>query len=1210
MGLVKTSSATPRKTESEKSRTAPPESSLKLALHSRQVSMVVNRFDGSAGQIEDETMDGLRKHPSQPEFYPERRSSVDSRRSQRTVGLNQKTLGAPMSREYRTPSNAKLIGSKPPPKKQPAAKQANSGRVPQYMIRTVLPSTSNAAKKDVRPVVQHIPGSYRSDITDASTIPTMASPTSDHYPDHDFANAFNRTGKHTHQSAVEALIKASGQSTATPSIISTDSPSLRERVSQGTLKSNSSSTTFRHVLLKPFSDNSSTGTGAEPIVASDFYHEHSRPSRQEELSSGPIPEANDETTIKSEASTIGSISAELPPLKEATVTDRDDRRSSTVPPNSSRQTTIRLSIPWQPSKEAPILTLDASNSGDQAIQSTEKPVPIEVLKTVEEPKSKSVNDGPSPAQPRAAPVIWSSESSRVIGVNLNAIPQPNAKLSIQELSPRYMTDDFVNEANYLQKSQSLLSFGESNATHHNPQAVSSRKETRKLQNWKRRSPGLTRSGSQEDRFPGGKHWIHDLLQRRSPAASNPTLTAMPYRRKPNAESMALDRAKADSQRPHNFRTGSADTATAAEIRKNDTEAFTKVILDLESLLEEALLIAHQAADNDVHEDTTGLLRQRQASSCSSFSSFSSTNHDMHSEVATIPVDFTSHGKNNVTIVEPDKQIGRGHFARAREATPYPARSTAQSRNPSMSPGLGVTDLENVHRQAADNFLHVPGAPVASSVSSNDWALAAKSSDGPRDIRTTPTRLQKPRSAKPPANEQVAHITRQHQPNSSIMSNEEIRGYIHLHQRPPIQERSSSMALRHRPVHVDEEVPGGYSSDSASEGDAYVADFQTPGYRYRPTGSQRGFVEDVPEDPSRPDTISSLRANEAPGSRQEQSRIPSRERYNLQDRHHFSIREPQDFSLSRSHRRAPIARDWCSSRKRWVAAVACISTALMGLVIGIYAGEVPAIQYAIADEHHYAILGNVVFFLGLAITTILAYPLPLLHGRKPYTLAALAILLPLQFPQAVSVSGFRSPSVATYRAGLLVPRAISGLVMGFANINFLATLLDLFGASLQSGNPHEEIVDDNDVRRHGGGMGVWLGIWTWCSIGSIGVGFLVGAAIISRLSVEWGFWITIILIAAVLILNVLAPEVRRSPYRRSMAMVRTGTDISRRVARGEIKMHLQLTGPKHWWEELTAGQTLVLRMLKQPGFLVLSVYSGWIYGQVVIVIVVSGSQSLL
>ncbi|KAI9785995.1 MAG: hypothetical protein M1839_008261 [Geoglossum umbratile] len=208
--------------------------------------------------------------------------------------------------------------------------------------------------------------------------------------------------------------------------------------------------------------------------------------------------------------------------------------------------------------------------------------------------------------------------------------------------------------------------------------------------------------------------------------------------------------------------------------------------------------------------------------------------------------------------------------------------------------------------------------------------------------------------------------------------------------------------------------------------------------------------------------------------------------------------------------------------------------------------------------------------------------------------ALGLLMPLQFPQGLVISKPRSPYVAGYRATLLTARLLSGIALGFANINFKATLLDLFGSSLQSGNPHQERVVENDVRRHGGGMGVWLGIWSWCYTGSIGAGFLFGALIISGENPEWGFWIVMILVAFVLLLNVLAPEVRRSAYRRSVAEVLKGTQISRRVARGEIKMHISSTGPKWWWEEAHAGLVLSWRMMRQPGFTLLGALTSKYY----------------
>ncbi|UKZ75220.1 hypothetical protein TrVFT333_002895 [Trichoderma virens FT-333] len=294
------------------------------------------------------------------------------------------------------------------------------------------------------------------------------------------------------------------------------------------------------------------------------------------------------------------------------------------------------------------------------------------------------------------------------------------------------------------------------------------------------------------------------------------------------------------------------------------------------------------------------------------------------------------------------------------------------------------------------------------------------------------------------------------------------------------------------------------------------------------------------------------------------------------------------------------------RKRFVATVACISTALIGIILGIYAGLVPSIQYYIIDQSHATVHGNTGCFLGLAIPTFFLWPLPLLHGRKPYIMTSLVLAMPLLFPQALAVNTQRLTNTGTWRAMLLASRTLMGGSLGFASMNFHSILMDLFGASLMSTNPHQEVVDHYDARRHGGGMGVWLGIWTWCWIGSLGIGFFVGACVIDKYPPTWGFYISIIIIAVVLILNVLCPEVRRSAFRRSVAEVRTGGDISRRVARGEIMMHRVKTGPKWWGQEVYHGILLTLEMLRQPGFLILAIYSAWIYAQVVLTIVLLGS----
>jgi len=149
-------------------------------------------------------------------------------------------------------------------------------------------------------------------------------------------------------------------------------------------------------------------------------------------------------------------------------------------------------------------------------------------------------------------------------------------------------------------------------------------------------------------------------------------------------------------------------------------------------------------------------------------------------------------------------------------------------------------------------------------------------------------------------------------------------------------------------------------------------------------------------------------------------------------------------------------------------------------------------------------------------------------------------------------------------GLLLPRAVSGLALGFANVNSLATLFDLFGSSLQSARPHQEVVDFDDIRRQGGGMGLWLGLWAWCFVGSLALGFLLGAGVTAHLNPAWGFYFVTILLAVFLLINVVAPETRRAPHRRSILHYFDDEDRpKKKVARGEIKLHLEQDGPESW-----------------------------------------------
>jgi hypothetical protein len=136
------------------------------------------------------------------------------------------------------------------------------------------------------------------------------------------------------------------------------------------------------------------------------------------------------------------------------------------------------------------------------------------------------------------------------------------------------------------------------------------------------------------------------------------------------------------------------------------------------------------------------------------------------------------------------------------------------------------------------------------------------------------------------------------------------------------------------------------------------------------------------------------------------------------------------------------------------------------------------------------------------------------------------------------------------------------------------------------------------------LGLWLGIWTWCFTASISVGFISGAGIIFNLNPEWGFYITVILMAFVLVLNVLTPETRRVAHRRSFKdYVDADEVVRRKLVMGEIKLHVHDEGPTNCFQEIWAGMILSKRMFCQRGFGVLSLYIGWIYGQNILLVVV-------
>ncbi|MCJ1464454.1 hypothetical protein MMC07_003067 [Pseudocyphellaria aurata] len=1219
-----------------------PKTIAKLALLEPRVpTMVPSRYDGPAGQIEDNDTEGSRDPSSLLNSDQDALiGRLDTTKPKAPAGLSYLASEVQKDRAHRRSESLATLPTVGSPSRNDSisSKRSTRSRMPAYALRTVPPHSSHLSEAPLKPEVQHIPGSFHTE-SQASTPRGFQTPPEafdarsiSEYSIAESVHPYVESGSEMHSRAVEALTKARGHDSLESALHSKSL--LRREPSLSTLGSTTSTAQSYRPPSKLFVGQSNFSEAAEPVMTSGNgeghrYSESFTPSplsvgkkngkgskaevepsdahtENPEIKGNHSPTGDFIATTNSLGSPLPELLDQLPPVTKVTVDEPDGRQLTVETAGDSEHLPM---MTYLPSRRTTALYLpEAKNSSvdpssEPHINTTfgnseKKKGPVSDVATVLGGYVESPSASSQSLSPFGSAASGSSVISLRSGLQISSTPHANV--------------DKAEQASRVRKSPSLASLKYS-------QSSGQSDEIRLLK--KSNTNGRAKPEPKE-------HWIRTFLAPSSSSKSQANLTARPSRR-PSSSGPAirglLEKPSEEIKSPsfnepkdpfHLHNAAKSEEKITKYQDQNREASFKGAIQDLEKLLKEALHVANLGTDH------AGVL-----------------------------------GANHTTLPLPER-VDNGsrqekHFVKNPNGTAYPGRSVAPTRHQSIAltsktskDGIEVTpakdkvyynpdtfssDVDPIARHSFQNTQRTIPEPAGTSVRLNnagdspgspliqDWAFVKHSVPEfeLKPLGNLSSMPQQPDQIQPSLKEQSGSILREHAPSLSAVPEKSTYANRSGRPGPVIQPRTSSAGLRSTRIPKDSATLPILQSSDEDFDDIQMKALQPSGRQYR-TDTQYTIASNGSKSTRMPSynlsIVHPLEKKTSPFreigielkdlSPQEQGSLDKG--YSLKNRRHFSIREGHGFSLSRSHRRAPIARDWSKSRKRYVATVTCMNTALMGLIIGTYAGEVPAIQYAIVDEHHYTILGNVVFFLGLAISTALFWPLPLLHGRNPYTRAALALLLPLQFPQALAVDTVRSPYVATYRVALLLPRAVSGVIMGFANVNFKTTLLDLFGASLQSSNPHQETVNTDDVRRHGGGMGIWLGIWTWCSIGSIGVGFFIGAAIIDGLDVSWGFWITIILTAFTLLLNVLVPEVRRSAYRRSMAEVRSGREVSRRIARGEIKMHIDSTGPIWWGEELFAGYKLSLRMLKQPGFFIISLYIGWIYGQIVMVIVLLGA----
>jgi hypothetical protein len=506
------------------------------------------------------------------------------------------------------------------------------------------------------------------------------------------------------------------------------------------------------------------------------------------------------------------------------------------------------------------------------------------------------------------------------------------------------------------------------------------------------------------------HWLRNFFS--SNASYESRLTAIPPRTRRQQDS-SVKPHKAHNEEPlgHDQISSPGGGSNRSPDRENK-QAFTlpkslsKTIVDMEVLLNEALLVARKAADREAHvsyeklnncqsheDNQVRKIKYRNSDEVSLLGSIHESMRD--SSTGADDDDSSIAGSDNmsdlsikVTIDDSDTQAKGGDDKWTRSKT---------NRN-------------ILRKKLQGSMLEEEEQPVGlGSNSANQPKLASFNNCTMSSMNQSVQQL-KHRPA------QVAYLPENvHDPrlatstgSNAWQSNESKLGPAFVHHRNHfVTDQDRMPFLRHL------SIPHSHSLDGTQQSQSDEIEFAGANV----VREREIELRDVPN-PDLP--ITSLKHH--------------RHHVNLKNKRHVSLRDQKGFSLARSRRRQAIARDWSPGRKRFCAAVACISTALVGILVGIYAGETPAIQYWIVDFHHYTVLGNVFFFIGLSIPTLFFWPLPLLHGRKPYILGAMVLAMPLLFPQALAVGQVRSPYTHIWRGSHLAS-GLDGFLLGVCKYEF-------------------------------------------------------------------------------------------------------------------------------------------------------------------------------
>lgn len=457
-----------------------------------------------------------------------------------------------------------------------------------------------------------------------------------------------------------------------------------------------------------------------------------------------------------------------------------------------------------------------------------------------------------------------------------------------------------------------------------------------------------------------------------------------------------------SSAPPEIGSSSPESEIAEVLPEASEKRFEGLIADLERLLNEALIMARAAEERD----PTDLDPQVT----------STAPHVTYEEPEGLDSGFREFGKlTGERLATPWAQDMRTHRDPVRQ---QPARHQIE---PLQAPVVKSTGLSRRTPRTQSLQVDTQTDPLAVTLSKDQIPLGtsrvdyatATGSDSPGKLTANDQYLEpaRPMASELPRRSTEDHVVRNGKPQIEARGREAVEEQIELYHSSPMGPPTGHHQVK--TIKPWEAKARAVALGRDYNGDTTIV-YAVPEGAEPPEHSLAQSTSPPPT--VKHENIPMTRMRE---SQYDRSSSTFRAGLGLSGRRHISLRgETPGFNLYRTSKQQPIARDWGRIRKHMVSIMACMGTSLIGLLIGIYAGEVPAIQYQIVDYNHNTLQGNVWLYMGMACSTLLFWPLSLLHGRKPYILLGLVLLIPLQFVQGLIVSQQRSPYDTRWRYGLL------------------------------------------------------------------------------------------------------------------------------------------------------------------------------------------------